>query len=217
MHPIQRQLLELADTTDLGMTTYYSLAKKLGVDHPYKVKFALLQLERTGYLIRNRRTGSISKPQRGHESSRLISIPFYGEVSCGQATALVDDEVKRYLKVSPSVIRTKNLSNVFALKAAGMSMNRADINGLPIMDGDYVLVEKIEPHQIKDGDYVISEIAGYANLKRYYKDSFQKRILLISESSEEQPPIIISAQDADDISEYQPIARALEVVPGLGI
>lgn len=214
MNPIQRQLLELADTLDLGKETYYGLAKRLGVNHPYKVKFALLQLEKNGHIFRNRRTDSITKAHSQGGFNGLLSIPYYGEVNCGQALAIADDTVKKFLKVSPSVITTKNLSRVFALKATGWSMNRADIGGRPVIDGDYLLVEKTEPHQIHNGDYVVSLIGGSANLKRFYKDDVESRIVLLSESSEDLPPIIISAQDADEISSYQPIAKAIEVIPG---
>ena len=215
MNPIQKRLLELADTVDLGKETYYNLSKRLGVDHPFKVKFALTQLEKNGYLFRNRKTGSITKVTNEGKFSGLISIPFYGEVNCGTALAFADDTIKSYLQVSPSVITTKNFSKIFALKAVGWSMNRANIGGRPVQDGDYLLVERVEPHQINNGDYTISVIGGAANLKRFYKDDLEERLLLVSESSEEYPPIIISSQDADDLSEYYPIARAVEVVPGV--
>lgn len=217
VNPIQKQLLELADTTDLGAESYYSLSKKLNINHPYKVKFALDQLEKNGYLFRNHKTGSITKASSAGGFSGLISIPFYGDVNCGEALSFADDTIKSFLQVSPSVIVTKRLSKIFALKAAGWSMNRADIQGRPVTDGDYILAEKIEPGDVRNGDYVISLIGGAANLKRFYKDKVESRIILMSESTYDHPPIIISVHDADESSAYIPIARAVEVIPGIDI
>lgn len=217
VNPIQKQLLELADTTDLGSETYYGLAKRLKVNHPYKVKFALDQLEKNGHIFRNRKTGSITKATGDGRFGGLISVPFYGEVNCGEALSFADDMIKSFLQVSPSVIKTKKLSKLFALKAVGWSMNRADIDGREVADGDFVLAEKIEASEVRNGDYVISLIGGAANLKRFYKDDLESRIILMSESTYEYPPIIISSQDADEISMYQPVARAIEVIPGVNI
>lgn len=216
MNPIQKQLLELADTVDLGSQTYYSLAKRLRINHPYKVKFALDQLEKNGHIFRNRKTGSITKVARDGFSG-LISIPFYGEVNCGEALTFADDTIKSFLQVSPSVIKTKRMSKLFALKAVGWSMNRANIDGHKVADGDFILAEKIEASEVRNGDYIISLIGGAANLKRFYKDDIESRVILMSESSYEYPPIIISSHDADEVSMYQPIARAIEVIPGVNI
>lgn len=212
MNPIQRQLLEFADTIDLGTVTAYSLAKKLGINHPYKIQFALEQLTKKGLLVRNKRTGSIAKPEVP-TTSGFISIPYYGEVNCGEALALADDTIKGYLKVSPSTLHIKSLENLVALKATGQSMNDASINGLPIEDGDYVIARRINPTEAKNGDYVVSIIDGAANLKLFHKDDHNERILLLSKSTYDYPPIVISREDADETSTYLPIAKAVEVIP----
>ena len=214
MNPIQKQLLELADTTPLGDLTYYSIAKKLSVNHPYRVKFALDQLEKTGHIMRNKNTGKITKIAKDQSFTGFLSIPYYGEVNCGQALTIADDTIKNFLKVSPSVVRHTNLAKIFALKAKGNSMNKAIIHGRSACEGDYILAEKVEKHQIRSGDYVISIIQGYANLKRIYIDYGNEQIVLFSESSEDYPPIIISTIDADEDSAYVPIARAVEIIKG---
>ena len=44
MNDIQAKVLEIAETKDLGSITYYRLSKMLGVDHPYRVKYAIDKL-----------------------------------------------------------------------------------------------------------------------------------------------------------------------------
>jgi len=215
MNPIQRQLLELADTIDLGSVSYYRLSKTLGINHPYKVKFALDQLEKNGLIIKNYSTGKITKVNDKTKFSGLISIPYYGEVNCGVALSLADDVIQGYLRVSPSVIKHGNLSKLFALKAVGDSMNMARISGDNVDNGDYIIAEKIDRYQVDNGDYIISIIQGAANLKRIIIDKVEKRVLLFSESSRDYPPIVISELDADDESSYMPIARAVEIIKGV--
>jgi len=213
MNPIQRKLLELADTIDLGKQTAYSLSKRLEVNHPFKITYAIEQLIKNGYLIRES-TGSLSKPST-EDSEGLLSIPYYGEVNCGQALAIAEDTVKSFLRISPSMISATSRNNLFALKARGHSMNQAKIQSQSVKEGDYVIAQRKEAHQIRDGDYVISLIGGAANLKRFHKDSHQKRIVLFSESTDDIPPIIISERDADEISEYQPIALVVDIIKGI--
>lgn len=213
MNPIQRKLLELADTIDLGKQTTYALSKRLEVNHPFKIKYAIEQLIKNGYLIRES-SGSLSKPSQ-NDGGGLLSIPYYGEVNCGQALSIAEDTVKSFLRVSPSMIRTTSRDNLFALKARGHSMNQASIHSQSVEEGDYVIAQRQETHQIRDGDYVISLIGGAANLKRFHKDNSQKRIVLFSESTNDIPPIIISEHDADEISEYQPIAKVVDIIKGI--
>ena len=122
MNDIQAKVLEIAETKDLGSITYYRLSKMLGVDHPYRVKYAIDKLIEKG-LLTAKSDGSITKAiSSGLEG--LIKIPYYGEVNCGDATALAEDRIQSYLEISPSVIGAADVSNLFALKASGNSSSR---------------------------------------------------------------------------------------------
>jgi SOS-response transcriptional repressor LexA len=215
MNPLQKKILNLADSSDLGTRTYYGIAKELGVDHPFKVKFALDQLEKRGLLVRNKRTGQLTKVSSQDKFGGLISIPVYGDASCGPAVAYADNTVTDFLKVSQSYINAKNLNRILAVKAVGNSMNRANIQGSPINNGDYVLVEKSDGWpNVKTGDYVVSMIEGMANIKRYVRDDANRRILLLSESFEDAPPILIAQEDLeDDLGHYEIIGKVVQVVP----
>ncbi|MDO4713071.1 MAG: S24 family peptidase [Candidatus Saccharibacteria bacterium] len=210
MNEIQSKVLELAETKDVGAITYYRLSKILGVDHPYKVKYAIDRLVEK-QLLTKRPDGSIEKVVSS-PSEGFVKLPYYGEVNCGEATALAEDRIQSYLEVSPSVLGISDLSNLFALKASGDSMNSASIKGNPVNDGDYVIARKKSNYLPSNGDYVISIIGGAANLKKFRKDVKNRQIVLESESTEDLPPIVISEEDIDSLGLYSVAAQAVAVV-----
>ena len=210
MNDIQVKVLEIAETKDLGTITYYRLSKMLGVDHPYRVKYAIDKLIEKG-LLTAKPDGSITKVISSGLKG-LIKIPYYGEVNCGDATALAEDRIQSYLEVSSSVVGTADISNLFALKASGNSMNKADIGGRSVDDGDYVIAQKKDNYYPNNGDYVISIIGGATNLKKFRKDTKNRQIVLESESTEDLPPIVISEQDVNNLSAYSIAAKAAAVV-----
>ena len=209
MNEIQEKILAIAETKDLGSITYYKLSKILDVDHPYKVKYAIDRLVDKGLLTRS---GSSITKVLSNSPDGLIRIPYYGEVNCGEATALADDRIQSYLEVSPSIVSGAVINNLFALRASGNSMNNANIGGRRVDDGDYVIARKKDNYRPSNGDYVISIIGGAANLKKYHRDIENRQIVLESESTEDLPPIVISEQDVDNLSEYSIAAEAVAVV-----
>mgnify|MGYP001615933644 FL=1 len=127
-------------------------------------------------------------------NSKLISVPILGSANCGPATIYAEQNIEGYLKISGKLLSRKK--NIFAIKASGYSMNKANINGERIEDGDYVIVDP-KYQNFKNGDYVLSAIDGVANIKRYFNDKENKRIILLSESSASFSPIFIHYDDLD--------------------
>ena len=74
------------------------------------------------------------------------------------------------------------------------SMNNANIDGNPIEDGDYVLIDAGNKN-INNNDYVLSTIEGLANIKKFIFNKINKHIVLISESQKDYPPIIINSEE----------------------
>lgn len=206
---MQERLHALADTEDLGSSSYYALAKRLGVENHGSVKFHLDQLLDKGLLYRDPKTGLISKVESGNKFSGFISIPIMGEANCGAPTKVADDLVKSFLRVSPSLVPKAKLDKLYVLKAAGESMNRANIGGKAIQDGDYVLIEKTD--HVQNGDYVVSIFDEVANIKRFIVDEENSRINLRSESSEYFPPIFVAEED---YGSYLVAGKVLQVIPG---
>jgi len=212
VNEVQKKLLDLAETVNLSTHTYYRLAKTLDVDHPYKVQFAIDQLVKKGKLVKNYKTGTISKPKDNCAANGMISIPYYGYVNCGEALAFAQDRIEGYLKITPSIVPISDFHNLFALKASGNSMNDARIGGRKVDDGDYIIARKRTNYFPDNGDYVISIIGGAANLKKFRKDTKNRQIVLESESTEDLPPIVISEQDVNNLSAYSIAAKAVAVV-----
>jgi SOS-response transcriptional repressor LexA len=211
MHKVQEQLLALADTEDLGSSSYYSLAKRLGVANHGSIKFHFDQLLNKGLLVKNSKSGSISKVTEGEQFTGFINIPIMGEANCGEPTSFADDRVQSFLPVSPSILPAKvKLDKLYGLVAVGNSMNKASIGGKSIHSGDYVLAETID--RPNNGDYVVSIFDDVANIKRFFVDPQHSRILLVSESDEYRSPIIIAEED---FPSYHVSARVVGVIPAV--
>ncbi len=122
----------------------------------------------------------------------FISVPLVGSANCGPAELLAEENIEGYLTVQRTIL--PRTSGIFALRASGHSLNRANIKGKNIENGDYVLIDS-EDRSIKDGDYVLSIIGGAANLKKYKFDKKNNQIILSSESTETFKPILIMPGD----------------------
>lgn len=198
MHKTQRKILQISKTQDISKLSLRTLGKLIGEDHPQTVKYHLNALEKTGELSLGN-IGTVSKKlevaKQNNASSSLVEIPILGMASCGIPTQLASEDDLGVLTLSSSIIgKDKDL---FALKARGNSMNNADINGIGIDSGDYVIVDPKNKEPRSGVDYVVSIINGAANIKKFYLDTPNKQIVLVSESTEKQNPIHISLNDLD--------------------
>jgi SOS-response transcriptional repressor LexA len=202
MHSIQEKLLKLSATINLAQLSLREIGKHINETSPQKIKHHLLQLEKNGLIQMDRlakvlvktRPGLASPSSVGGKNS-LFAVPILGTANCGPAAAYAEQEAEGYLRVSGKLLTKKK--GIFAIKASGHSMNKANINGQSVEDGDYVLVDPTAT-LIKNGDYVLSIIDGLANIKRYFKDAENHRVILLSESSASFAPIFIHRDDMDN-------------------
>ena len=74
-------------------------------------------------------------------------------------------------------------------------MNKANIQGKTIEDGDYVIVDPTDKN-IKDMDYVLSIIDDASNVKKITFDPDHNQIILSSESTNSYPPIYLHESEA---------------------
>lgn len=196
MHAIQQQILNLAQNADLGKIGLRKLGAQVGEPHPQKIKHHLQQLEKNGYLkVDKDEEGNVSLKASQWQVSEFFSLPIMGLANCGPATAIADQQVDGYLKLSPAMLGVKKADGWFVVKASGNSLNRAkNIKGGPVEDGDYVVINS-ERKQPENGEYVLSIIDEAANLKRFYFDKPAHQIALVSESTMDIPPIYIHEDD----------------------
>ena len=206
MHPIQQRLLELSQKYDLRKMGLRQIGRLIDVEHPQKIKF---HMQKMGLLEDGRKKRPIVKksPLLGKAKS-LLSIPILGLANCGDATMLAEARVEGVLPISKKLLPVAHTDNLFAVRAVGLSMNRASVNGKSINDGDYVIVNG-DDKNVKTGDYVLSVISGLANIKRFTQDRTNRQIVLQSESSQFFPPIHIHE---DDMDEYLVNGKVIEVI-----
>lgn len=205
MHSIQEKLLALIDEQNIGALSLRRIGEQIGERYPQNVKHHLGQLEQKGLIRIDKTKKSIERVRSGKiKDSSLVSIPILGAANCGEAAIYADEQCQGYLRMSASLLaKTKR---VFAIKADGPSMNRAEVSGKKIEDGDYLIIDS-EYKNPKNGDIVLSVIDGMANIKKYFLDKENEQIVLMSESTKEFAPIYIHRDD-----DFRINGRVIQVV-----
>ncbi len=137
---------------------------------------------------------SIESPYAGTVGLDSISLPIVGSANCGPADIFAEENIEGYLKVSKSLLSRRD--GLFVVRASGDSMNKADFFGKTIEDGDFVIIDSLD-RTPGHGDYVLSIIDGYANLKRFIIDRNGSK-MLVSESSKQKHYKPIFLHESDD-------------------
>jgi len=196
MHTLQEKIIKVSRKNNLAELSLRQVGQLIGERNPQNVKHHLLQLEKNGLLKIDRLNKQMIRTKPGVvRNSKLIALPILGSANCGPAMIYAEQHAEGYLQVSGRLLSKKK--DIFAIKASGYSMNKANVDGQSIDDGDYVIVDP-KARAIKNGDYVLSIIDGTANIKRYFNDRDNQRIILMSESSASFSPIFIHYQDMDN-------------------
>lgn len=196
MHIIQEKLLKLSETKDLGKMSLRQIGGFVGDASAQKIKHHLMQLEKKGFISMDKKKGFLKRVKSGSlEKSNLVALPILGCADCGEATQFAEERVKGFLKISKKLLpKGKDL---FVIEAIGHSMNRANINGKTLEDGDYAIVDS-SCNMPESGNYVLSVIDGVANIKKYIEDKKNNQIILVSESTKNYPNIFIHLDEATD-------------------
>lgn len=219
MHSIQEKILKLLEKQGtLKGWTLRSLGEMVGDgESPQRIKHHLMALQKNGLVTLVKRTGELSLSSLSRQSFgvALVSLPILGSANCGEALELAEDiEPEGYLRVSARLIGplpSKPEHQYFVVKAVGTSMNRANVNGLAIDDGDFVIVNRMVPEvQQLVGQYVVSIIDGAANIKKFFLDAASGLVTLVSESSRDIPPIYIHADDFPDYTVAGKVVRVMK-------
>ena len=193
MHYIQEKLLKIIGEKNIGNLTLREIGNLVEERFPQKIKHHLLQLQKKGFITIDKNNNLIKRVSGDiSESDIFLSIPIFGAANCGPRTIYADQNLTGYLKVSKKLLPKTN--KIFALKAEGNSLNKADIGGKNIEDGDFVIIDS-EVNTPRTGDYVVSVIDGMANIKKVLLDHKNSQIALISESTQNYNPIYIHEDD----------------------
>jgi repressor LexA len=203
MHPIQRQLLQLAREANLAKMTLREIGAEIGLPgvSPQQIKHHLQQLEKKGLLAVNRSAGTTTrqpKPalSRGltGASAKLFSIPIVGTANCGPATLFAEQNFEGILRVSGRLIGRSRPTGLYALRADGASMNRAQVGGRTIEDGDYVVIDSNDK-SVRTNDVVVAVIDNKATIKRFIDDRQNGQLVLKADSSFDYEPIHLHPED----------------------
>ncbi|MCD8527991.1 MAG: hypothetical protein LRY41_01515 [Candidatus Pacebacteria bacterium] len=192
MHPIQKKLLDLITMKNMSGKTLREIGYTVGEESPQKIKHHLTQLQKKGFIVYDSKNALIQKKERKSSlASPFVSIPIVGMANCGPATIFAEQNIENHLKVSSRML--PKTEGIFAVRADGISMNRAKINDKTIDDGDYLIIDStyLAP---KNKDIVLSIIDEQANIKRFIRNE-DGSIVLMSDSTRDFPPIYIHEDD----------------------
>lgn len=149
------------------------------------IAFLLEGLEAKGYIKR------IKGAERGiilMESTNEIvaNVPLVGSVACG-VPLLAEENVEGYIPVETRLLHG-NAKDYFFLRAIGDSMNKANIDGKSIEEGDLILVKKGSTPN--NGDKIVALIGDEATVKVFKKGA--DFVALVPQSSNPaNKPIIL--------------------------
>lgn len=206
MHPIQNSVLQILENKGFLPLQLREIARLVGEEHPQKIKHHLQQLEKRGLIKIDLKKMIISKKERkAVGEGQFISLPILGFANCGEATFFARDNIEGILKVSKNLL-WKIKEDLFVLKASGDSMNKAAIHGKHIENGDYVVVDGSNKEP-QNKEYIVSLINGCANIKKFIRDTENNQIVLISDSTQDYPPIFIHADD-----DYAVAGKVIQVI-----
>lgn len=180
------------------------IAVRIGMpnESPQKIKHHLLQLQKKGFLSIDRAKGIMSRASSEpdlasgflKETASLFSIPIVGTANCGPATIFAEENFQGFLRVSSKLLGRQRPTGLYAVKADGTSMNRAEIRGKRIEDGDYVIVD-MEDKDVKSRDVVLAIIDDRATIKRFIDDRANGQIVLMADSSYDYAQIYLDPTD----------------------
>lgn len=199
MHEIQEKLLKLAGEMNLFNLSLLEIGRRIGVLSAQKIKHHLQQLEKRGLIRIDAGTGHIEKTKAGSvqselKNAQLLAIPILGSANAGPALMNAEENIEGYLRVSSTIVGRTRTKGLYALRVKGPSMNKAMLEGKKIEDGDYVIVDS-NNRSPKNGDIVLSVIDRMANIKRFHFDERHNQIVLVSDSTQDFPPIYIDPSD----------------------
>jgi repressor LexA len=143
--------------------TVEELRQALGVGSTHTVQRYLQQLQQEGFI--DRRPGARGiKLLRGVDGDvRTRPVPVVGVVPAGPLM-LAEENLDGWIRLPEDFLPQAAGSQFFLLRVSGDSMNRAEVVGEKIEDGDLVLVR--QELAADQGQIVVALIDGEATVKR---------------------------------------------------
>ncbi|MDD2496890.1 MAG: transcriptional repressor LexA [Desulfitobacteriaceae bacterium] len=158
------------------------IGQAVGLSSSSTVHAHLSTLEQKGYLRRDPTKPRAIEVTDGSWSSRfskeMVDVPIVGKVTAGQPILAVEN-IEDTFPLPHDFTRSKN--DLFILTVSGESMIEAGI-----LDGDYILVEKIGT--ANNGDIVVALLEDEATVKRFFRE---KGFIRLQPENKSMEPIIV--------------------------
>ncbi|MCA9375409.1 transcriptional repressor LexA [Candidatus Dojkabacteria bacterium] len=161
----------------------------LGFSSKRSVTFHLEALERKGYITRTGQARGIylNTPSNG----QFFSVPAVGFANAGLPMVIAEEGDYGEITVDKKLLNRKR--KVFGLELRGDSMDKRFLNGIPLSNGNYVIVSK--DSEYKNGDVVLAVIDNAATIKSFKRE--KDRIVLYPESSNKRHHPIYIRSDGE--------------------
>jgi len=171
-------------------------------ESPQKIKHHLVQLQKKGFFSIDKSKGFMEKTPatpawaKGllNKSAQLFSIPIIGTGNCGPAELFAEQNFRGFLRASSRLIGRSKPTGLYAIKADGSSMNRAEIEGKRIEDGDYLIIDNRQTSP-RSGEIVLAIVDNKATVKRFINDKANHQIVLKADSTFDYDPIYLHPDD----------------------
>ena len=191
----QKEALDFIDEfiRDNGYSpSFGEIAEGLGLASIATVHKHLTALESKGYLVRSfNQSRALDLGPRYYEERKARreeqsaaeppppETPLLGAIAAGRPIETYADPDT--LSFAPFC----GVDGVYALRVQGESMIDDHI-----MEGDYVLVEKVNPEQVRSGEIVVALVDGdETTLKRFYREP--KEMARLQPANAEMDPIMV--------------------------
>lgn len=183
LHPTQERLLDLlAKENNNESLSLREMASRIGVNSPNTVEHHLLQLEKKGYIFRDKDTGKIEAMK--NPAADIMYLNLYGCAKCGPEGLITEDNIVERIPLPVKRLRIK--PNSFLVKAEGDSMEPM------IYSGDIVVAEKT--NQAVSGSVMIVVHEDAPKIKKLFIDSQNQTMILQSINSKVDPIFVNDAE-----------------------
>lgn len=212
MNENEQKIVDLAKRKDISKMSFREIGREAGLKkpHPQNVSYYLKKLHKNGQLYFDSKKRQKVAKLKAFIADKIFNIPVVASgANCGPAVELAQDVIEGYLKISQRLINRPRPDGLMVVRAIGNSLNMANLNGDSIENGDYVIVDTNK--QPDNGLYVLSIINNAANFKKFYKDEAKKEIRLLSESTENVPPIVLHEEELEELG-YSVNGVAIKVI-----
>lgn len=157
LHPTQEKLYNLLCTeTDMESLSLREIAERIGVNSHNTVEHHLQQLEKKGYIFRDKDSGRIEALK--NPVADIMYLNLYGSAQCGPDGFLADDNIIERIPLPAKQLHLK--PHYYLVRAENDSMEPM------IHDGDLVVVEPLSNPD--NGNIVVAIHNDGAKIKKLY-------------------------------------------------